>query len=396
MTMPAAARARLAASRKQEVATMLTADIYLWYRQQLDVCRMQYDERRSSWMVFGYDEVQRVLLDTETFSSERTLKADGSVDEIGGAGMLGLDPPRHRHLRSLVVQAFTQKRVAALEPRIQALTASLIDRIEDEKEADIVDALAFPLPVMVIAELLGVPTADLEQFRSWTSDIIGTDYELKVKGFTKMGAYFDGIIAEHMRTPQENLISELLAAQIGSERLSKADVVGTCLLLLVAGHETTATLIGNALWCFDEHPEARAEVLMQPEILPSAIEEVLRFRSVLHWFPRAVRRDTQFLGHELKEGDLVLPVFAAANRDGAQFPDPDRFDIRRSPNRHLGFGHGIHLCLGASLARLEAKVALGELLRRFPRMRRDALIPPALRPSSFVLSFNHYPVRLRG
>ena len=396
MTMPAAARARLAASRKQEVATMLTADIYLWYRQQLDVCRMRYDERRSSWMVFGYDEVQRVLRDTETFSSEKMFKADGSVDEIGGAGMLGLDPPRHRHLRSLVVQAFTQKRVAALEPRIQALTASLIDRIEDEKEADIVDALAFPLPVMVIAELLGVPTADLEQFRSWTSDIIGTDYELKVKGFTKMGAYFDGIIAEHMRTPQENLISELLAAQIGSERLSKADVVGTCLLLLVAGHETTATLIGNALWCFDEHPEARAEVLMQPEILPSAIEEVLRFRSVLHWFPRAVRRDTQFLGHELKEGDLVLPVFAAANRDGAQFPDPDRFDIRRSPNRHLGFGHGIHLCLGASLARLEAKVALGELLRRFPRMRRDALIPPALRPSSFVLSFNHYPVRLRG
>jgi cytochrome P450 len=396
MTMPAAARARLAASRKQEVATMLTADIYLWYRQQLDVCRMRYDERRSSWMVFGYDEVQCVLRDTETFSSEKMFKADGSVDEIGGAGMLGLDPPRHRHLRSLVVQAFTQKRVAALEPRIQALTASLIDRIEDEKEADIVDALAFPLPVMVIAELLGVPTADLEQFRSWTSDIIGTDYELKVQGFTKMGAYFDGIIAEHMRTPKENLISELLAAQIGSERLSKADVVGTCLLLLVAGHETTATLIGNALWCFDEHPEARAEVLMRPEILPSAIEEVLRFRSVLHWFPRAVRRDTQFLGHELKEGDLVLPVFAAANRDGAQFPDPDRFDIRRSPNRHLGFGHGIHLCLGASLARLEAKVALGELLRRFPRMRRDALIPPALRPSSFVLSFNHYPVRLRG
>jgi cytochrome P450 len=115
---------------------------------------------------------------------------------------------------------------------------------------------------------------------------------------------------------------------------------------------------------------------------------------VLHWFPRVVRRDTQFLGHDLKEGDLLLPVFAAANRDGAQFPDPDRFDIRRSPNRHLGFGHGIHLCLGASLARLEAKVALGELLRRFPRIRRDASKPPTLRPSSFVLSFSHYPVRL--
>ncbi len=374
---------------------MLTPDIYSWYRRQLDVCRMRYDERRSAWMVFGYAEVQQVLLDSDAFSSERTFKPDGSVDEIAGAGMLGLDPPRHRHLRSLVVQAFTQKRVAAMEPRIQALTASLLDGVKDEESVDIVDALAFPLPVMVIAELLGIPTADREQFRSWTSDMIGTDYDLKMQGFAKMGAYFDAVIAEHMRNPQENLISELLAAQIGGERLSRADVVGTCLLLLVAGHETTTTLIGNALWCFDEHPEARADVLQRPEILPTAIEEVLRFRSVLHWFPRVVKKDVQFLGHDLKEGDLVLPVFAAANRDGAQFPDPDRFDIRRSPNRHLGFGHGIHLCLGASLARLEAKVALGELFRRFPRLRQDTLQPPTLRPSSFVFSFSHYPVRLQ-
>ena len=214
MTMTPAARARLVASRKQEVATILTPDIYSWYRQQLDVCRMRYDERRSAWMVFGYEEVQQVLLDTEVFSSERTLKDDGTVDEIGGAGMLGRDPPRHRHLRSLVVQAFTQKRVAALESRIRALTASLLDRIEDGKEADIVDALAFPLPVMVIAELLGIPTADREQFRAWTSDMIGTDYERKVQGFGRMATYFDGIIAEHMRTPRENLISELLAAQM--------------------------------------------------------------------------------------------------------------------------------------------------------------------------------------
>ncbi len=394
MTMSPAARARLAASRKQEVATLLTPDIYSWYRQQLDVCRMRYDERRSAWMVFGYAEVQQVLLDNDTFSSEKTLKADGSVDEIGGAGMLGLDPPRHRHLRSLVVQAFTQKRVAALEPRIQALTASLLDGMRDQESVDIVNALAFPLPVMVIAELLGIPGADRDQFRSWTSDMIGTDYDLKMQGFGKMAAYFDAVIAEHMRNPKEDLISELLTAQIGGERLNKADVVGTCLLLLVAGHETTTTLIGNALWCFDEHPEARAELLKRPEILPTAIEEVLRFRSVLHWFPRVVKKDMQFLGHDLKEGDLVLPVFAAANRDGAQFPDPDHFDIHRSPNRHLGFGHGIHLCLGASLARLEAKVALGELFRRFPRVRRDALKPSTLRPSSFVFSFSHYPVRL--
>jgi cytochrome P450 len=396
MTMSPSARARLVASRKQEVGTLLTPDIYSWYRQQLDVCRMRYDEQRSSWMVFGYAEVQQVLLDTDTFSSERTLKADGSVDEIGGAGMLSLDPPRHRHLRSLVVQAFTQKRVAALEPRIQVLTASSIDRMKDEDGVDIVDALAFPLPVMVIAELLGIPSAHRDQFRIWTSDMVGTDYDLKMQGFGNMATYFDAIITEHMRNPKENLISELLTAEIGGERLTKADVVGTCLLLLVAGHETTTTLIGNALWCLEEHPEARAEVVSHPEVLPTAIEEVLRFRSVIHWLPRVVKRDVEFLGHQFKEGDLVLPVFAAANRDSAQFPHPDRFDIRRSPNRHVGFGHGIHLCLGASLARLEARVVLGGLFGRFPRMRRDASKPPTLRPSSFVFSFSHYPVRLHG
>jgi len=396
MVMSCTARERLVASRKQEISTLLTPDIYAWYRQKLDICRMAFDSRRSAWMVFGYSEVQQVLLDTDTFSSERTLKPDGSVDEILGAGMLGLDPPRHRHLRSLVAQAFTQKRVAALESRISELTSALIDRMQDAERVDIVEVLAFPLPVMVIAELLGIPTADREQFRNWTSDMVGANYELRIQAFRRMAAYFDAVISEQMRTPQDNLISELLTAKIGDQRLSQLDVVGTCLLLLVAGHETTTTLIGNALWCFDEHPDAREDLLGHPELLPSAIEEVLRFRTVTHWLPRVVRRDCQFLGHELKEGDLVLPVFAAANRDGTQFPDPDRFDIRRSPNRHLGFGHGIHLCLGASLARLEAAVALGELLRRFPRMHRDGGKPPILKPSSFVFGFDHYPVRLQA
>jgi cytochrome P450 len=395
MVLSCAARERLVASRKQEISVLLTPDIHSWYRQKLDVCRMEFDERRSAWMVFGYSEVQQVMLDTDTFSSERTLKPDGSVDEILGAGMLGLDPPRHRRLRSLVAQAFTQKRVAALEPRVRALATSLIDRMQDEDRVEIVDGLAFPLPVMVIAELLGIPAADRDQFRSWTREIVGTDYTLRIQAFGKMGAYFDAVISEQMRSrPQENLISDLLAAELEGEGLSKADVVGTCLLLLVAGHETTTALISNALWCFEEHADAREELLKQPELLPMAVEEVLRFRSVLHWLPRVVRRDCQFLGHDLKEGELVLPVFAAANRDGLQFPDPDLFDIRRSPNRHLGFGHGIHLCLGASLARLEARVALGDLLRRFPRMHRDEGRPPILRPSSFVFAFDHYPVRL--
>jgi cytochrome P450 len=169
-----------------------------------------------------------------------------------------------------------------------------------------------------------------------------------------------------------------------------------CVLLLVAGHETTTTLIGNALWCFEEYPDARAEVMARPDTLPAAIEEVLRFRPPVHWIPRVAKRDVRYLDRDLKEGDLVLPVFAAANRDGAQFPDPDRFDIHRASNKHLGFGYGIHSCLGASLARLEAKVALGELLRQFPRLRRDAAQSPRLKPSSFIHAFSYYPVRLQG
>lgn len=396
MVMSCSARERLVASRRQEISVLLAPDIYAWYREQLNHCRMRFDERRSAWMVLGYAEVQQVLLNADTFSSERTLKPDGSPDEILGAGMLGLDPPRHRRLRSLVAQAFTQRRVAALEPRIRELTANLLDRMQDDVGVDIVDSLAFPLPVMVIAELLGIPADDREQFRSWTRDMVGTDYTLRFQAFGKMGAYFDAFISEQIRRPGESLISDLMAAQIDGEGLSKADIVGTCLVLLIAGHETTTSLIGNALWCFEEYPDAREELLKQPELLPTAIEEVLRFRSVLHWLPRVVRRDCQFLGQDLQEGDLVLPVFAAANRDGTQFPDPDRFDIHRSPNRHLGFGHGIHLCLGAALARLEGKVALGELLRRFPRLHRHEGKPPVLKPSSFVFAFDQYPVRLQG
>jgi cytochrome P450 len=395
MVMSCAARERLVASRKQEINVLLTPDIYSWYRQQLDNSRVRFDEQRCAWMVLGYAEVQQVLLDTETFSSERTLKPDGSPDEILGAGMLGLDPPRHRRLRSLVAQAFTQKTVASLEPRILEITKSLLDRIQDQASVDMVDALAFPLPIMVIAELLGIPIVDRGLLRTWTREMVGTDYALRMRGFRAMADYFEVLISER-RFPAEGLVADLVAAQIEGEGLSRVDVVGTCLLLLIAGHETTMGLIGNALWCFDEYRDARDELVGRPEYLPAAIEEILRFRSAVHWVPRVVKRDCQFHGHDLMEGDLVLPAFAAANRDGAQFPDPDRFDIHRSPNRHLGFGHGIHLCLGASLARLEAKIALGELLRRFPRMRRSGEQPTILKPSSFIFSFDRYPVRLQG
>jgi len=394
VTLSVEARARLLASRKQIVTAVLTPETDAWYRQISSSQRIAYDQRHAAWLVFGYADVQQVLLDTDTFSSQRALKPDGSVDEVAGAGILGMDPPRHRKLRSLIAQAFTQKRVAQLEPRIRAIASQLLDRMEAEGDPDIVSGLAFPLPVMVIAELLGVPIEDAPRFRSWAAHAVGEDYELRVQAFAEIAAYFAELIAGRSRNPRQDLMSDLLQATCDGDHLSPAEVIGACLLLLIAGHETTATLIGNALWCFDEHPEAQTDIVATPELLGGAIEEVLRFRPVVHWIPRVVMRPVRFLDQDLEEGDLVLPLFAAANRDPALFPDPERFDIRRSPNRHVGFGYGIHLCLGASLARLEARIALAEIFNRFPTMRRDRSETLQLRPSAFIFSLRRYPVHL--
>jgi cytochrome P450 len=387
--------AKLLAKRKQELSVVLTPETYSWYRQVRGQ-RIFHDERRDAWMVFRYADVQQVLLDADSFSSQRTLKPDGTVDEILGASMLGTDPPRHRHLRSMVLRAFTHKRVAQLEPRIRAISARLLEEMSQAAPVDLVSAFAYPLPVMVICDLLGVPADEGLQFREWASDIVGSDYPRRMQAFKELAAYFGRLVGARAQQPREDLISELLVAEMNGERLTRSDVIGACLLLLVAGHETTATLIGNALWCFEEHPQAWQEVLADKALLPDALEEVLRFRAVLHYFTRVVKHDMRFLDQELKAGDFVLPMFAVANLDPEQFPDPDRFDIRRTPNRHLGFGYGIHLCLGAALARLEARIALEELMARFPRLQRDSSAPLQLRPSSFAYSLQCYPVNLRG
>jgi cytochrome P450 len=395
MSMSPAFATKLLANRKQELTVALTPDIYPWYRQ-MRAQRILYDERRAAWLIFRYADVEQVLLEVGSFSSQRTLKPDGSVDEVAGAGMLGTDPPRHRHLRSLVVQAFTQKRVAQLEPRIRTIATQLLDEMAQADTLELVTAFAYPLPVMVIGELLGVPAQEALQFRQWAIDFVGNDYELRMQTARAISGYFDVLISERTRRPREDLISELLNAEVNGERMTRSDLIGACLLLLIAGHETTATLIGNAMWCFDEHPEAWQQVLADPALLPGAIEEVLRFRSVVHYLPRVVKQDMRFLDQDLEAGDLVLPMFAAANLDPEQFPDPDRFDIRRTPNRHLGFGFGIHLCLGATLARLEARVGLGQLMARFPRAQRDRSHPLELRQSSFVYSLKSYPLNLQG
>ncbi|HKV58045.1 MAG TPA: cytochrome P450 [Ktedonobacteraceae bacterium] len=378
--------------RTKQASVPLTPDIYRWYQEMQKSYRVYYDETRASWLVFRYDDVHQVLLDTETFSSQRTTNPDGSVDPIASGGILGMDPPGHRQLRTLISQAFTPRVVAQMEPRITAIVHDLLDKVQDKGEMDVVDDLAFPLPVIVIAELLGVPASDREQFRRWSADYVGADFALRLATAKKIAFYFHGLIQQRRREPREDLISEFIRAEVDGERLPEQDILGTCLLLLVAGHETTTGLISNAIVCLDEHPEALRQLIAQPHLIPGAIEEVLRYQAVVHMIVRVVTKDTVLCGQEIRAGNLVLPLYASANLDEAQFPHADRFDIHRTPNRHLGFGYGIHFCLGASLARLETRIALGAMFERFPNLRMTRNAPLELKPSSLIYGLNHLPI----
>ncbi len=380
--------------RTQQASVLLTPGIFDWYQRMQRDHDVYYDSERASWLVFRYDDVQRAVLDPSTFSSERTTNPDGSVDPIASGGILGMDPPRHRQLRALISTAFTPNMVTRLEPRITEIVHTLLDHVQEQGDSDAVADLAFPLPIIVISELLGVPSSDRKQFQQWSGDFVGSDYALRLATAKLMAAYFQELIQQRRQEPKDDLISALVRAEIDGERLPAPDILGTCLLLLVAGHETTAGLISNAILCLDDHPEARRELLDHPELLPSAIEEVLRYRAVVHTLPRVVTRDTVFAGHEIKAGNLLLPLFAAANFDETHFPNAASFDIRRTPNRHLGFGYGIHFCLGAPLARMETRIALAELLERFPNFQRRRDVALELKPSSFIYGLKHLPLTL--
>jgi cytochrome P450 len=379
--------------RKQQISYLLTPDINLWYQKMLVTNPVYFDASRASWLLFRYNDVQRALLDTQTFSSERDLDSEGKT--MGTSGLVGIDPPYHRQVRNLVSQAFTPRVVARMEPQIASIVDTLLDRVDAKGEMDIIDDLAFLLPAIVMADLLGIPAPDQASFRQWATMVVGTDPEIRQKGFANTHNYFQHLIDLRRQTPGDDLVSALLATDADGNTLSEKDVLSTCSLLLLAGFETTTSLIGNAMVCLDEHPEALQQLIAEPDLLPSAIEEVLRYRAPLQTLVRVTRVDTVFEGHLIKAGDFVLPLFGAANFDETQFPNAATFDIRRTPNRHLGFGHGIHFCLGAPLARLEARIAIGTLLKRFPRIQRVRSIALKINHSPTIYSFQHVPVTLR-
>jgi cytochrome P450 len=305
--------------------------------------------------------------------------------------MLFLDPPDHTRLRNLVNKGFTPRRVQHLRPRIEAIVAELMDVAADRGSMDLLADLAVPLPIIVIAELLGVPVEDRDRLKIWSDHaamlLDGTlrDDHLAVAlpNFLELVNYLKSVIETRRKAPQDDLISALLAAQDADDSLDDYEVLGTCALILAAGHETTTNLIGNGMVALLRDRAAFERLRREPELLPSAVEELLRYDSPVQVTSRIPLEDVEIHGVRIPKGDEVNTLIGSANRDAAQFPDPDRLVLDRPDNRHLSFGHGAHFCLGAPLARLEAQIAVGELVRRFPAMRLATETPP--RRAGFVL-----------
>jgi cytochrome P450 len=352
-----------------------------WLRQHRAAGSVHYDAQQQLWQVFGYADVQRVLTDPTMFSSDFSalLASQPDFELFAKGNFLRMDPPKHRQLRSLVTQAFTPHTVAGLAPRIRAVTTALLDELGGAERFDVVERLAYPLPVIVIAELLGISVADRVLFRQWADALFSRNPQatgIRVDAATleafaptirEMNRYLLAHIQHRRTQPADDLTSTLVSAALDGARLDDQEIVGFVRLLLLAGHITTTALLGNAILTLDEQPAA-AVLRADATRLPTAIEEVLRYRPP---FPRLARRtatNVELGGHVIAANQIVLLWIASANRDATQFPSPDRFDMHRVPNPHLTFGHGIHFCLGAPLARLEATLALRLLLERYRKV----------------------------
>jgi pimeloyl-[acyl-carrier protein] synthase len=336
------------------------------------------------WVLTRYDDCVMVLRDPRFGRAgfEGVLESVyGNTVEQGRlpTSMLFRDPPDHTRLRGLVSRAFTPRVVEALRPRIQQIVDGLLDRVQSAGRMEVISDLAYPLPVIVISEMLGVPEEDRERIKQWSADIarsldaigLPTDPEIVDRGRTgrrAIGDYFRSLIPDRKKRPRGDLLSLLIEAEEQGDKLSEGELLATCVLLYIAGHETTVNLIGNGLLALLRHPKELERLRDEPSLIQSAVEELLRYDGPVQRTARITNADVELGEHKIPKGSMVVPVIGAANRDPAHFPDPDRLDVSRPDNRHIAFGFGIHFCLGAPLARLEGQITLGTLLHRLPRL----------------------------
>lgn len=347
------------------------------------------DGETPIWFVSRYAEVQQILLDDKHFVRDLRLaltpeeidrifgQLDPQVDQMMNNHMLNRDGEDHRRLRSLVSKAFTPKVIQSMRPRIETIARDLLDKVAKNGRMELVSEYAFPLPITVIAELLGIPLHNQHQFRIWSNAFVmpaitPEQKQNAMRLLLEFAGYMQQLVAERRRQPQEDLLSGLIHAEEGGDRLSEGELFSMLALLIVAGHETTVSLIGNAVLALLQHPDSLQEIRSNPALIPPAIEELLRYDSpVERTLTRFVAEDIGFNGQQFKRGDLVIAILGSANRDEEQFSSPSTLDIHRKQNPHIAFGKGVHYCLGAPLARLEGEIALRVLFERFPDLTLD-------------------------
>ena len=334
------------------------------------------------WVLTRYQDVVAALRDPRLVKepiAAFVAARFGAAMPAMGLSMLDRDPPDHTRLRGLVNKAFTPRVVEALRPHIQKIVDGLLARVEGAGTMDLIEEFAYPLPVTVICQMLGVPVEDRERFKQWGLDIArGLDAILlppdsdvarrSAAARRALAEYFRALIAERRAAPRGDMLSDLIAAEEAGDKLSEDELLATCILLLVAGHETTVNLIGNGTLALLRHPDQLRRLRENPGLIASAVEELLRYDGPVQRTARIPSADVTFDGLTIGKGEMVMPFIGAADRDPAQFADPDRLDIGRSENRHIAFGWGIHFCLGAPLARVEGQIALNTLVQKLPKL----------------------------
>ncbi|HYR86497.1 MAG TPA: cytochrome P450 [Terriglobia bacterium] len=368
------------------------------YEQIRSLSPLLHDPATDLWMLFDYDSVYRVLTDHETFSSKH-----------GPDWIVFTDPPRHTKLRALVSKAFTPRSIDNLEPRIRRLCADLLDQVGEREEIDLAADLSVQLPTMVIAEMLGIPLEDRPRCTRWNDVILNMSYTIGrhdeeatrahsefLATTAEMDTYLGALLDQRRLAPKDDLLTRLAQAEVDGDRLTHSEILGFFQGLLLAGSETTTNLINNAMVLLLDNPDQLALLRQRTDLLPSAIEEALRYRSPLQWMYRKTRRDTVVHGQVVPAGKLILAMIGSANHDPKQFREPRRFDITRDPNPHIAFGHGIHFCIGAPLARIETKIALGDLLRRFDHLEYAESEPWQPRRALHIHGPNRLPIRVKS
>jgi pimeloyl-[acyl-carrier protein] synthase len=381
--------------------TAVMADPYPYYRRMREEDPVHWNDTVRAWFLTRHADVVELLRD-DRFSADRTrserFRPPPPHRRRPGRSMLVLDPPDHTRLRNLVNKAFTPRTVERLRPRVEAIAAEILDRIDGGDGFDLVRDFAYPLPVIVIAEMLGVPAADRAAFQQWSAvlvrglDPLVSDEEQEVV-FDARDALLDylrGVLMQRRREPQDDMLTSLIAAEENGDIFSEGELLAMCNLLLVAGHETTVNLLGNGALALLENPDQLDRLRRDPDLVGTAVDELLRYTSPVQWTGRVAAAEIELGGRTIQPPQSVIGILGAANRDPQVFPDPDRLDLGRHPNPHVAFGRGIHFCLGAPLAHLEAEVAMPMLLERFPRLRMAG--KPEQRPTWVLRGLRRLPV----